>query len=355
MAASKLKPLSAWMAERNSAYYKSASTSIYDDFETYAQSPKGLLTCANANAFHQWALLHPQDSYNVLETGVGEGAFALGFLTELAEADREHGTQFSSMLRYTLADFSIPMLEKAKTRLAREGFGGQIEILEWDATHPTEFSNSSFDLIRCNELFSDLPADVYVRSGEDLFSVNYDSDLQPQQVPLPWEALSRSEADLVRALPADYHLPINRAAKNAILFLSHHLAPEGRFDIFDYGFYRAEDFVIPADMWNLSLVREFNSQWTVDLNFLYLSASLAEAKFRTRVEPQAEYAEIYRDVCSRQPVSTKTAQKEKSKKDGKGEKAKKDGKAKNQGLDYDEESEDGVEEDDFFYHMEVQP
>ncbi len=355
MAASKLKPLSAWMAERNTAYYQSASTSIYEDFETYAQSPHGLLTCANANAFHQWALLHPQESYGVLEAGVGEGAFALGFLQELAEADRENGTQISSMLRYTLADFSKPMLQKAKARLASEGFASQIEILEWDAAHPNKlnensesvFPNISFDLIRCNELFCDLPADVFVRSGEDLSTVHYDNHLQPHTVPVPWEALERPEQEMMRALPEDYHLPVSRTARNALLFLSHHLADEGRVDIFDYGFYRAEDFVMPAEIWNLSLVREYNSQWTVDVNFLYLSASLTNAGFKTRVEPQAEYAELYRAVCSPPKVL---------KKNKKEEKAGKKSKPAHEGLDYDEgESEDGIEEDDFFYHLEVQP
>ena len=169
-------------------------------------------------------------------------------------------------------------------------------------------------------------------------AIHYDSRLQPHPVPVPWEALERPEQELMRALPADYHLPVNRVARNALLFLASHLADEGRFDIFDYGFYRADDFAIPPEIWNLSLVREYNSQWTVDVNFLYLSASLAQAAFRTRVEPQAAYADIYRAVCSLPPVSKKT---------------KKKGEGKKEGLDYDEEPQDGVEEDDFFYHMEI--
>ena len=355
MAASKLKPLSAWMAERNTAYYQSAATSIYDDFETYAQSPQGLLTCSNARAFHQWALLHPQDSYQVLEAGVGEGAFAFGFLQELAEADDENGTQISSMLSYTLADFSKPLLQKAKDRLAREGFVSQVKIMEWDATHPSTpmhvdaadsepaFSNLSFDLIRCNELFCDLPADVYVRTGEELFTLHYDQHLQPHQVPVPWEALEQPDAEMMRALPEDYHLPVNRTSRNALLYLSNHLTDEGRFDVFDYGFYRAEDFDIPSEMWNLSLVREYNSQWTVDVNFLYLSASLTNAGFKTRVEPQEEYAELYREVCSQPKVPKKTGKNQTTKKAG----------ADDGGLDYGDESEDGIAEDDFFYHLEV--
>ena len=351
----KAKPLSLWMSERNSAYYKSSSTSIYDDFLTYAQSPQGLLTRAKARAFHAWTLVHPQDKYSVLEAGVGEGAFAAGFLQELKLADEDNDSSILPLVRYTLADFSHSMLERAKKTIEKCGFAAQVDKVEWDASHPYKElnssrkhrsdspntsigSSSSFDLIRCNELLCDLPADVYCRHGDEVCTIHYGADLSPVEIPMPWENLSRFEADLIRAMPSDYRLPLNRTAKDALMFLSRHLSPEGLLDVFDYGFYRADDFAIPPDMWNLSLVREYNSQWTVDVNFLYLSASLAQAAFRTRVEPQAAYADIYRAVCSLPPVSKKT---------------KKKGEGKKEGLDYDEEPQDGVEEDDFFYHMEI--
>ncbi|MFH0927269.1 MAG: hypothetical protein V1822_01695, partial [Candidatus Micrarchaeota archaeon] len=86
------KPLSQWMEEKNSAYYKSPSTKIYDDFATYTQSEKGLLAQANAIDFYASAQKNPKDEYKILEAGVGNGAFAKGFLKKIKELDLQNGS-----------------------------------------------------------------------------------------------------------------------------------------------------------------------------------------------------------------------------------------------------------------------
>jgi len=53
-----------------------------------------------------------RNRYDVLEAGVGEGAFALGFLQELRVLDRDKKTDLAARVHYTLADFSKEMIKK---------------------------------------------------------------------------------------------------------------------------------------------------------------------------------------------------------------------------------------------------
>jgi SAM-dependent MidA family methyltransferase len=264
----------------------------------------------------------------VAEAGVGEGAFAHGFLQELQALDEKSGTDIAARTHYTLLDFSQPMLKKAKAGLEKGGFGSQIEAYEWDATgDEPPLPYASHDLIRCNELLSDLPSNAYARVGEQLMEARYDEKMKPHLVLGEWQGLNDLERKLMLALPEKYILPINRTALQAALALAGSLNAGGKLDVFDYGFYLAADFDLPPKMWNDTLVREFNGQWTVDLNFLYLSAAMAAEGLNSRVELQEEYASAW--------------------------KGKNEGKRAAEGLDYEEE-EDGVKEDDFFYHLRVQ-
>jgi len=325
-----LKPLSEWMRERNTAYYQSSTTSIYEDFSTYAQSPQAMLTRANAHAFHAWAQKNARNRYDVLEAGVGEGAFALGFLQELQAIDKTKKTDLASRVHYTLADFSKTMLKKARSKIESCGFMGQIHSLEWDAGNASsnQFGFSTYHLIRCNELFSDLPADAFMQKGGEIFSVLFDEHLKPNFVPAKEEELDETARKLLLALPQEYILPINLPALQAIQTLAERADSRGVVDIFDYGFYRAEDFSIPAQMWNDSVVREYHSQWTADLNFLYLSICLGQEGYSPLVQPQADYVRSQMGDNALAEVRI------------------------TDGLDYGE-GEEGVEEDDFFYHLQV--
>jgi SAM-dependent MidA family methyltransferase len=318
------------MRERNTAYYQSSSTSIYEDFSTYAQSPQGLLTRANAKMFHAWTRKNGRNRYDVLEAGVGEGAFALGFLQELRELDKASGSDLASRVHYTLADFSEPMLKKAHARLEQAGFKGQIHSLEWNAGDEDSdpFGFSTYQLVRCNELFCDLPTDAFMQKEGELLSVLFDAQLKPHLVPAQGDELDETARKLLLALPQNYILPINSSALAAIQKLAERVDPKGVFDIFDYGFYQAHDFALPPEIWNDNVVREYNSQWTADVNFLYLSISLAQEGYAPFVQPQEAY------------VRTQL-----------GEGAKADVRITD-GLDYGEQAPE-VSEDDFFYHLQV--
>ncbi|MCL6088893.1 MAG: hypothetical protein M1530_01875, partial [Candidatus Marsarchaeota archaeon] len=203
--------------------------------------------------------------------------------------DAQHGCDVAGRVHYALADFSKAMLHRAKARLIKEGFGGQVEAYEWDAADAGALPPLSPDLVRCNELFSDLPADAYARIGERLMEAKYDGKMKLHLLPAGWGELDDLERKLMLALPQGYVLPFNRAARGTLLALARSLNPGGRMDVFDYGFYRAADFDLPPQMWNDTIVREFNGQWTADLNFLYLSTALAAEGWSARVQPQEDY------------------------------------------------------------------
>lgn len=321
--------LSEWMKEKNSAYYKSPKTRIYRNFSTYAQSPQGKLACANAAAFHARMREAPKSRYEILEVGVGEGAFAQGFLQELFALDKKHGTDIANRVHYVLSDFSAPLLSKAAERLKKQGLGLLAETFLWDASQGNPLPAKSYDLIRCNELLSDLPADAYMRQENNIMEAKYDKGMKLHLMKIEWEELDDLEQKLMQALPQGYIVPINRAALKALSLMAKALGKNGRIDAFDYGFYKKEDFEMPAKIWNETIVREFAGQWTVDLNFIYLAAALAMDGLRAKVQMQQEYVNRW-IAHSSKSVERKAA-----------------------GLDYSLNENNEIKEDDFFYHLEI--
>lgn len=318
--AKNFKPLEELMLKKNSAYYKSPKTKIHDDFLTYAQSKEGLLSHANAREFINYAAQNPKEKYDILEVGVGNGSFAYSFLDFIKKAH----PSLLPKISYTLADFSKPILESAFLQASKFGDFCQIEKLEFDAC-TSQVLPKKFDFIRCNELFSDLPAKLYVNCDGEVSEVLFDNEMKACLAPAP--GLDELELKLLSALPKNYFIPINRTAANSILSMSSSLSNGGIMRIFDYGFYNSQDFEIPSDMWNLSIVREYGSQWTVDLNFLYLAAFLSSQGLQTDVQKQKDYAQnaIGKKLSHASVLS---------------------------GLDY-SKSEDEFEEDDSFYSIKI--
>jgi len=351
------KPLSDWMQEKNSAYYKSPNTIIYDDFATYAQSEKGMLTAANARDFYFRTEKIEKKQYAILEVGVGNGAFCAGFLEEIARLDEKNGTSRLSKINYYLADFSKPALERAQKFNAKLSIFCEIKTILLDASKmppahvklstkkeknakgalsnadaPNSskeraneiFETEKFDLIRCNELFSDLPANLYLQNEGGIFHALIDEKMRPRLEIA--QNLGELERRLLLSLPKNLLIPINSAAADSILFFASRLQEGGCMDIFDYGFYKKEDFDIPLQMWNFSIVRDFGGQWAVDLNFLYLAPLLSSLGKSALVEPQKEYVQnIIKEKLSL---------------------------SDEEGLDY-SQNRDNFEEDDSFYHMRV--
>ena len=338
--------LSGQMQEKNSAYYKSPKTKIYGDFSTYAQSPQSTLAQANAREFYDWTIKNEKEKFEVLEIGVGNGAFAQGFLQEIANLDRKNGTGIASLLRYTLADFSKTIIENAIKFAKKPKNAGNANIssilLDANDLSADKLANS-FDLIRCNELFSDLPADVFVNNGKKIMQVMYGKNMETRlESNLAEEKLEDWEKLLLLKMPEGYFIPLNKAAARVAVFFCKKLSKNGWLDIFDYGFYRREDFLMPPQIWNSTLVREFGGQWTVDLNFLYMVVALETAGFEVKVEQQKEYVQKI--------IGSKLWLKEADEKNGLDY-----GKGVGQELPKTGEGacplRGSVEEDDFFYHL----
>lgn len=299
------KSLAARMLEKNSAYYRSPSTRIYSDFSTYAQSPAGHLARANAKAFYARASAHPRPRFDVLEVGVGGGAFALGFLQELGRQDARERTDVLSTIHYHLADFSPPLLSSARAALGQSQatFGVHTHLLDASQNAGTiseSLSGLRLDLIRCNELFSDLPADLYrFDPSQGLQAARLDEQMKMRIEAAPAAALQDWEQALLRAMPAGCLIPVSQIAARAARSLVRMLRKGGHLDLFDYGFYHRSDFDMPCAIWNSSIVRQYGAQWTVDLNFLHLAAFLRADGFAPVVERQKAYVE----AIERQPMA----------------------------------------------------
>ncbi len=253
----------------NAAYYSSKGKEIYSDFSTFAQG-KSLATC-NAIEF-----IHGFSHYNeaiVCEYGVGNGNFAKVFLDEVKKRDAE----LYGRTRYFLFDLSKKMLSAAKQTLALHK--SICTFTEFDAAY--DIPAQEFDYGRCNELLTDLPAEIYMIKGGKIISLDSKhttSDLFVSKF------LQRVE--MGRAIP------FNFAAQHFLLNLCSIGRQNFRMDLFDYGFYSADGiFIHPREEWNSLMVREYGSQITVDLNFPQMLSSLAFEGILAKVEMQKGYAE----------------------------------------------------------------
>jgi hypothetical protein len=136
-----------------------------------------------------------------------------------------------------------------------------------------QMPSEPFDYCRMNELLSDLPAELHSRKGASV----------------PSHTMVRS---FLLRVDDGREIPFCFAAEKFLLSLCRKGKAGFRIDVFDYGFYKAEDvFLLPREEWNRLVARKYGKQITVDLNFLQLSAALSSDGFSARVEGQKEYCE----------------------------------------------------------------
>ncbi len=293
----------------NAKYYSSKGKAIYSDFSTFAQGRA--LSKSNAIEFVRDFSMHNAPII-VCEYGVGKGDFAKNFLDEVKKQDRI----LYAKIRYQLFDISEKMLSDAKKNLAAHG-----EICSFGTFNAA--SNSpllKFDYCRINELLSDLPAEIYSRQNGQIF----DASGKEVRAPDLFTQKFLERIDLRRKIP------FNFAAQQFLLSLCKLGKPNFRIDLFDYGFYSADDiFSMPVDEWNRVIARKYGSQITVDLNFLQLSSALRAEGFSVAVEMQKTYAEKVLGM----PLEISHTKK---------------------GLDYVKKKEqDGSTEDDGFMHLQI--
>lgn len=281
----------------NADYYSSKGKSIYSDFSTFAQG-KTLAKC-NAIEFCK-DFAHRTAPIIVCEYGVGKGDFAKNFLDEVK---RRNPTLYGKA-RYHLFDISEKMLSSARKTLS-----SHVKICsfsQFDAAK--DVPSLPFDYCRINELLSDLPAEICSKEGN------------------PSDFFARK---FLERIDQRRKIPFNFAAQESLLSLCKCGKPNFRIDIFDYGFYSADDiFSHPVEDWNRVIARKYGSQITVDLNFFQLISSLKSQGIPAEVEKQKNYAERVLGI----PLTLSHTKK---------------------GLDYSPVKKPGnpIKEDDGFYHL----
>ncbi|MCX8195265.1 MAG: SAM-dependent methyltransferase [Candidatus Micrarchaeota archaeon] len=261
--------MSSKMAAANLRYYASKGAAIYRDFSTFAQG-KALATC-NAAEFSR-----DFDGYSqpvVCEYGVGNGNFAKVFLDEL----KKRNPSLYSRTSYFLFDLSSKMLSAAKRALCAHAPICYFEKFDAAADLPA----LKFDYCRLNELLSDLPAQFYTRKGSRAVPFHAKGKCSDSSV---MAFLGRIEEGRV--------IPFNYAAERFLLGLCKAGKEGFRIDVFDYGFYFADEiFRHPVEEWNRLMLRSYGSQLTVDLNFPHILSFLASHRIPASIEKQRDYAQ----------------------------------------------------------------
>lgn len=265
----------------NDRYYKHRGRELYSDFKTFGSSDK--IAKANARDFYSW--LRENDNGNeirVYDFGIGNGLFSRFFLEEFALLDATH--IYSSRLSYFLCDLSEELVKKAETELSIF----DVEGIVCDATDKLQFLQGAAH-IRSNEMYDDLPAKIYVREGKALKEVLIDEKQKKEYVPANVPSVIQK---FLQLMPEGYEVPINIGAEKHLRTCLAALRPNGYADFLDYGFASiAEMRELPAELFNNSLVREFNSQLTIDVNFAHLADVARSMGATAEIVPQKAYAE----------------------------------------------------------------
>lgn len=270
----------------NRGYYGKKGKRIYSDFKTYAHSGK-MLASANAKEFCE-KYANAQQEVLVAEFGVGNGKFANDFLDEVKKKD---GGLYGRT-NYALFDFSEKMLSDAKKTLGAHL--DKCEFLQFDAAKdkmPAEFAGK-ISYARMNELLTDLPCEFYAIENGEIVEAEFDRKGKFSQFVGAEGERSMVAGDFLARVGENYIIPFNFAACEFVHELGGAIAQSGALDVFDYGFAGANDVLcVPADMWNMNVVREFGGQLTTDLNIPLLCAFAKSAGLDAQSEGQKEYVE----------------------------------------------------------------
>ena len=312
----------------NKSYYSKKGAGIYSDFSTFAQG-HALAKCNAIGFVHGFG--KKAGIITVCEYGIGKGDFAKRFLDEVKKLDK----RLHARTRYYLFDFSEKMLLSARKNLHAHRF---ICIFgKFDAVR--DKPDLQFDYCRINELLTDLPAELYMQKKGAILDEKGSGIASPS---LKEGAIMNSNgkatagshlfvSKFLERVDEGRLMPFNFVAQEFLLSLCKAGKPNFRLDLFDYGFYTADDvLLLPAEEWNRLMVRNYGGQLTVDLNFPLLLSSLASDGFSAKIEKQKEYAEKILGIPLRLS-ETKS------------------------GLDYvpAKRGKDGISEDDGFYHLRI--
>ena len=312
--------------QANEKYYKRRGRKLYSDFKTFGGSDK--IAIANAIEFYAWlennqsdrrvptassgvcahsvttlqivdaassGVSNPQfvndlghgnagDEIKVYDFGIGNGFFSKFFLQKLYLLDRAR--KFVPRLSYFLCDISGTLVRRAERDLRQFNVHGIV----CDATGKMPFLKRA-SYIRSNELYDDLPAKIFVKRDGVTFEVYMDGRTVHSPETRDYVKTSnRAAISFMKNMPDGYEIPLNFGAASHLSRCMDALVVGGYIDIFDYGFSSIKEITaLPAEVWNNSIVREFNSQLTVDVNFIHLAQAFKNSE--AAASAQKSYAE----------------------------------------------------------------
>jgi SAM-dependent MidA family methyltransferase len=280
-------PFDELQREVNEKYYKRRGRKLYSDFKTFGSSDK----IAHANAIEFYRMLADGEldggsEITVYDFGIGNGLFSKFFLENFYELDGGK-RQFVPRLSYFLCDISEELVKKAEKEMNRSGF--KVEGIVCNALGPLKFLKGA-SYIRSNEMYDDLPAKIFVKEEDgNVSEVLMNEKMEKEYAPS--RDNKKAIKKIMEKMPNGYEIPINYGARKHLEKCVSGLKKNGYVDIFDYGFGTVGEITAyPAEIWNNSIVREFNSQLTVDVNFIHLAHGL-EAGAKAKIQPQKQYAE----------------------------------------------------------------
>jgi hypothetical protein len=138
-----------------------------------------------------------------LEIGVGSGQRAARWLDQFRALDEERGTGLYPRLRFLLADYSLPTLDRAMTAVA--GHGGIVSVLALDALNPLKalsFLRYKILYVHLTNVYDNLPHDELVRRDGRLYLVETRAYLRPAAAAGLASAAGLSVADVPRSVSA---------------------------------------------------------------------------------------------------------------------------------------------------------
>lgn len=266
-------PFDEYQKKRNSEFYKAKGAGFEKEFKTFAYDAR--FAEALAKDFYKRFSGSEKETLDVYEFGIGDGSLGIRFLMEL----RKIGHRLVEKTVYRFCDFSDELVKHAVKRA--DAFGFNADGIVYDAIEEPKFLRDA-NYVLANELYDDLPAKLLVREDNKIMEIFVEDDKKEL---VPFEG----DDELVQymmEMPEKYWIPLNVSAKNHLSYCSKGLAPGGYIDIFDYGFRPEEIKEMPAEMWNNSIIREFEWQITTDVNFDFISKGL-----NAHVETQLEFVE----------------------------------------------------------------
>jgi hypothetical protein len=138
-----------------------------------------------------------------LEIGVGSGIRAALWLDRFKALDQERSTGYYPRLRFLLADYSLPTLDRARATVERHG--ETVSTIAMDALNPLRalsFLRYKILYIHLTNVYDNLPADEFVRRDGRLYLVE-------ARAYLPADA-ARRVAETFRLTPAELQDAVGR-------------------------------------------------------------------------------------------------------------------------------------------------